>query len=58
LPGIAADGTILDAILTSKVNDWSLNLTAFLSGHEIFVWWLHIAELTLQTLKKTWNCCY
>jgi len=35
-----------------------LNLTAFVFGHKRFVWWLHKAELTLQTVKKTCNCRY
>jgi len=54
---IAAEGAILNIILTSnlsQLNDCLLNLTSFLS----FVWWLHIAEVTLQTVKKTCNCRY
>jgi len=57
----AADGVILDAISTSnlpRLNDYKLSLIAFLFGHKRFVWWPHIDELTLQTLKKTSNCRY
>jgi len=32
--------------------------TGFIFGHKRFVWWLHIAELTVQTVKKTCNCRY
>ena len=33
-----------------------VHLTAFLPSCKRFLWWLHIAELTLQTVKKTCNC--
>jgi len=29
------------------------HISAFLSGHRRFVWWFHIVELTLKTVKKT-----
>jgi len=56
-----ADGPILDAILTShlsRLNDWPLNLTVFLFGQKRLVWWLHIVNSTLQTVKKTCNSRY
>ena len=58
---IAADGAIRDVILKSNLSglrDWPLNLTLFLFGHKIFVWWFYRAELTLQTAQKTCSFCY
>jgi len=52
---IAADGTILDAILMSnlsQLNSWPPNLTVFLFGRKRFVWWLHIAELNFKLQRK------
>jgi len=33
-------------------------LIVLVFGHKRFVRWLYIAELTLQTVKKTCNCRY
>ena len=33
-----------------------LTLTAILFGCQRFVWRLHVAELTLQTVQKSCNC--
>jgi len=36
----------------------AVNLITFLCCRKKCVWWFHIAELTLQTVKKTGNCCF
>jgi len=36
--------------------DWPLNFCVRIRSYKRYVWWLHIAKLTLETVKKTWNC--